>query len=202
MVNHFSPPIRGDSQVPDALTVYRQALAAAPNGSVTLVSVGFATNILDLLVSRGDAFSPLDGRQLIAAKVTKMVMMGGRQRIWDDDWAVEWNFGGCGGRNCGGNYGLLGGITDEALTRWPRKVPIEYIGFEAGMEVRTGFVLDDFDTPCGRAYRWFCEDLWGWCQDAARPPAAESFASTSGRSSARVRRRTRRCDRSRSSSRR
>ena len=77
-MNHFSPPIRGDSQVPDALTVYRQALAAAPNGSVTLVSVGFATNILDLLVSRGDAFSPLDGRQLIAAKVTKMVMMGGR----------------------------------------------------------------------------------------------------------------------------
>ena len=54
---------------PDANEVYRRILAAQPNGSVTICSVGFTTNLRRLLETKGDAVSPLDGRALVAKKV-------------------------------------------------------------------------------------------------------------------------------------
>ena len=55
---------------PDALDVYRRALMGEPDHSVTIVSVGFLNNLLARLL-RAEA-------DLVAGKVEKLVIMGGR----------------------------------------------------------------------------------------------------------------------------
>ena len=61
---------------PDAVDVYRRVLAAQPDGSVVVCSLGFFTNMRALLESKGDSHSPLGGRALVAKKVKKWVAMG------------------------------------------------------------------------------------------------------------------------------
>lgn len=60
---------------PDANEVYRRILAAQPDGSVVICSVGFLTNIRRLLETKPDAISPLDGKALVAKKVKLWVAM-------------------------------------------------------------------------------------------------------------------------------
>ena len=52
----------------------RATLAAAEPKSITLVEIGLATNLVDLLRSGGgDAHSPLTGEGLIARSVSQLV---------------------------------------------------------------------------------------------------------------------------------
>ena len=60
---------------PDANEVYRKALAAAPDKSVVICSVGFLTNLRRLLETKPDGISPLDGKALVAQKVSRWVAM-------------------------------------------------------------------------------------------------------------------------------
>lgn len=60
---------------PDANSVYRKALAAQPDGSVVICSVGFMTNMRRLLETPPDDISPLDGTALVAKKVRLWVAM-------------------------------------------------------------------------------------------------------------------------------
>lgn len=62
----------------DVLDVYRKALAAQPDGSVTIVSVGFLHNLANLLASDQD---------LIRAKVCRLVAVGGGYPVGN-----EYNF--------------------------------------------------------------------------------------------------------------
>jgi hypothetical protein len=57
----------GQNKEPAAL--YREVLAGQPDHSVTIISVGFSTNLARLLDSGSDSYSPLDGRALVAKKV-------------------------------------------------------------------------------------------------------------------------------------
>jgi len=57
-----------DINAPSALDVYRQALAAQPDSSVTIISVGFLNNINDLLIAEPE---------LVAKKVKELVIMAG-----------------------------------------------------------------------------------------------------------------------------
>jgi purine nucleosidase len=66
------------SQLPDALHVLRQTLAAQPDGSVTIVQTGFSTNLARLLDSPADDASPLAGSELVKRKVRTLVVMAGR----------------------------------------------------------------------------------------------------------------------------
>jgi len=77
LVRNYPSPVKDSSQVPDAVSVYRQVLAAAEDRSVVIAAIGFATNIADLLRSGGDASSPLSGSDLVAAKVKTVVWQGG-----------------------------------------------------------------------------------------------------------------------------
>ena len=88
LVETFQPRIRNYSQVPSALTVYRRTLAAAADHTITIVSVGFTTNLLDLLQSGPDRESPLSGLMLVAQKTKALLIMGGFRKG-----SVEWNFG-------------------------------------------------------------------------------------------------------------
>ena len=60
---------------PDANAVYRRILAAQPDHSVVICTVGFLTNLRRLLETKGDEFSPLDGKALVAKKVKRWVAM-------------------------------------------------------------------------------------------------------------------------------
>lgn len=56
---------------------YRKTLSQAEDSSVTIVSVGFASNLVHLLESPSDSISPLSGKELIERKVKKLVIMAG-----------------------------------------------------------------------------------------------------------------------------
>jgi len=60
-----------------AVSVYRKALAEQPDGSVTIISVGFMQNLADLMASGSDSYSNLSGTALIRRKVKRLVVMGG-----------------------------------------------------------------------------------------------------------------------------
>ena len=60
---------------PDANETYRSVLAAQPDKSVVICSVGFITNMRRLLETKPDAISPLDGKTLVAKKVRLWVAM-------------------------------------------------------------------------------------------------------------------------------
>jgi len=60
---------------PDAVTLYRKVLAAAPDRSVVMCSIGFLTNLADLLKSGADDASPLSGQELVAKKCRLWVCM-------------------------------------------------------------------------------------------------------------------------------
>ena len=70
-------PVRRRDGVPDAVHVYRTALAAAPDRSVAIAAIGFATNLDALLQSPPDEVSPLNGTALVARKVRHVAWQGG-----------------------------------------------------------------------------------------------------------------------------
>lgn len=64
-------------QIEEPVALYRRILAAQPDGSVTVLSLGFATELAKLLESPADSISPLPGRELVARKVRQLSIMAG-----------------------------------------------------------------------------------------------------------------------------
>ncbi|MCQ2142978.1 MAG: nucleoside hydrolase [Bacteroidales bacterium] len=65
--------------LPDAVALYRKILARSDDNSVTILSIGFLTNISRLLESGPDEYSPLTGIDLVKRKVRSVVAMCGSQ---------------------------------------------------------------------------------------------------------------------------
>ena len=74
---HYPHPTVKTSDAPDAVAVYRQLLAQQPDSSVVICTIGFFTNLKELLLSPADAYSPLSGKELVARKVKRLVAMAG-----------------------------------------------------------------------------------------------------------------------------
>ena len=75
--DEFPNDVGPDDQCPDSLSVYRKTLAAQPDKSVVICSVGALSNLEDLINSTADEHSPLDGKELIKKKVKLTLIMGG-----------------------------------------------------------------------------------------------------------------------------
>lgn len=103
----------------DAVTLYRKVLAQQPDFSVTIVTIGYLTNLKDLLASKPDAYSELSGQDLVRLKVKRLICMGGQYPR-----GKEWNF-----------YQDKES-TGQVLTRWP--TAIYFVGYEMGKDVITG----------------------------------------------------------------
>lgn len=73
----FKRSLKDSQPLPDAHVLYRQLLAQQPDSSVTVISVGFSTNLARLLDTPADEFSPLTGKELIAKKVKLLCTMAG-----------------------------------------------------------------------------------------------------------------------------
>ena len=120
----FPSDIGPDDQAPDALDVYRSVLAAQPDGSVTICSVGALSNLAELWRREPD---------LARAKIRRVVVMGGQfppaanpetniathpdaARLVAAQWPTEivWQ-----GFEVGNPV-----ITGEALKRTPRSNPV------------------------------------------------------------------------------
>ena len=161
----------------DSVRILRAALAAASADSkVTIAAIGHATNLYGLLHSEPDGLSPMNGVDLVAAKVKELVWMGGS---FTDNHRVEWNFGAYGGDPFGfaGAYAELGPLTNGTLSAWPSSVPIIFISYESGSRVRSGGVLKQgapVASPCRKAYMDFCGadgsggGLPTWCEPQGR----------------------------------
>jgi inosine-uridine nucleoside N-ribohydrolase len=82
LFDHFPHDTPLTDAVEDSVSCYRRILAAQPDDSVVLITVGYLTNVAELLKSQPDAHSPLPGRELVAAKVREWACMGGN--FWSD----------------------------------------------------------------------------------------------------------------------
>ena len=72
LVRKFSSPVKNNSQVPEAVAVLRKTLEEAPDGSVTVVSVGYATNLHNLLRSPPDTTSSRSGQDVRPRRSTPL----------------------------------------------------------------------------------------------------------------------------------
>jgi len=73
----FARSISDYDALPEAPELYRKILASRKNNSVTIVSVGFSTNLIRLLETGPDQYSKLGGKALVAKKVKNLVVMAG-----------------------------------------------------------------------------------------------------------------------------
>lgn len=101
------------AEQPDALAIYRKVLAAEPDGSVTLITVGDLTNVRDLLASPADAICPRTGEELARAKIKHWYCMGSRYP--EDLDPKAW-----------GNFKMDPQATVEAVRKWPG--PLTFTG--------------------------------------------------------------------------
>ncbi|GAB5561813.1 MAG: nucleoside hydrolase [Synoicihabitans sp.] len=84
--------LRSGEDAPEAVALLRKTLAAQPDRSVTIVQVGFFTNLSRLLKSAPDEYSDLAGPELVERKVKALVIMAGAfQTIRDNTRYLEYN---------------------------------------------------------------------------------------------------------------
>src|SRR5436190_2098917 len=78
LIANYPHRIKNNDEVPDAVELYRKILSKQPDNSVTIVTVGFLTNLSNLLQSKADKYSSLDGKTLVKQKVKQLLCMAGR----------------------------------------------------------------------------------------------------------------------------
>ncbi|KAK8080930.1 inosine-uridine nucleoside n-ribohydrolase [Apiospora hydei] len=121
---------------------YLDSLGSAQDNSITIISIGFLTNIAELLESPPDQHSSSNGRELISSKVKELVVMGG---TYPAGW--EFNFG-----------GLDPASTKAVVENWPANVAITYSGAELGGGIYSGYLLPTHsppNSPILAAYQWY-----------------------------------------------
>ena len=73
----FERTVTDYESLPKASTLYRKLLSEQPDNSLTIISVGFSTNLALLLDTQADEYSSLTGTELVAAKVKLLSVMAG-----------------------------------------------------------------------------------------------------------------------------
>lgn len=73
----FARSMSGYDDLPLAVDLYRKILSEAEDGSITIVSTGFSTNLARLLDTPSDDVSPLTGKELAEKKVALLSTMAG-----------------------------------------------------------------------------------------------------------------------------
>ena len=122
VVEKYLHNIHSNDEAEDAIKIYRKVLSQQADNSVTIVTVGFLTNLANLMQSKPDEYSQLDGMTLIKQKVKRLVSMAGKFpegkefNIQIDSTASQIVFG-----------------------KWPTEVI--FSGFEIGEKIKTGLPL-------------------------------------------------------------
>jgi len=114
--------IKNNDETPDAADLYRKILSTQPDHSVTIVTVGFLTNLSNLLLSKPDKYSSLDGKELVKRKVKQLVCMAGRFPSGSEF-----------------NVNQDAAASQNVFSNWPTN--ILFSGFEIGWNIRVGLPL-------------------------------------------------------------
>lgn len=122
LVSKYPHKLKSNDAAQDAVSLYRKILASQPDASVTIVTVGFITNMANLLQSKADANSPLDGIALVKKKVQKLVSMAGAFPA-GKEFNVEKD----------------ANASKYAFENWP--TPVYFTGVEIGRKIFTGLPL-------------------------------------------------------------
>ncbi len=140
----FPHRLKRTSDAADAVEIYRHILASQPDRSVTMITVGFLTNLETLLNSRPDAASSLSGEALVKTKIEQWVCMGGKFPLGQfPDGGGEYNVA----------WDTLASI--RAIHDWP--TPIVFSGYEIGAAIKVGAKLSarpEHD-PIRMSYQYF-----------------------------------------------
>jgi inosine-uridine nucleoside N-ribohydrolase len=149
VTNQFGKPGDTRRNYPDPVTVYRQALANAPNNSVSIVAGGFYEPLYGLLRSGPDAISTMTGMQLVSAKVKQLVPVAG---WFPDSGTYQGSY----------NFANDADAASYVIANWP--TPIVFVGTEVGYDVVTGPAAnaDPIRNPIKLAYNLYCGN-GQWC---------------------------------------
>ena len=138
IAQEFPHDLKSTDDAPDVVAVYRRALAQQLDHSVVLVTVGFLTNVANLLDSKPDEISGQSGAELVRQKVSHWVCMGG-------------------GFPTGAEYNLMrdAQASIKAIQNWPGR--IVFSGFEIGAPIETGAGLKatPVTNPIRKAYELY-----------------------------------------------
>ena len=126
IVSKYPHPLQSNGEAIDAIKLYRKILSVQPDTSVTIVSVGFFTNLAGLLNSAADEYSKLDGITLVQKKVKHLVSMAAGI---DKDGKSGYEF----------NVMVDPKASQKVFTDWP--TPVIISGFEIGEKILTGIRL-------------------------------------------------------------
>lgn len=122
LVKNYPHAIQNNDDASDAVKLYRQILAKQPDKSVSIVTVGFLTNLYGLLQSGADAYSSLTGKELVKQKVKELVSMAGKFPAGDEFNVVK-----------------HAEASKYVFDNWPTTVI--FSGFEIGQKIKTGLPL-------------------------------------------------------------
>ncbi len=122
LIAKYPHRIKSNNDVPDAPALYREILSKQPDHSVMIVTVGFLTNLSNLLLSKADKYSSLDGKELVRQKVKHLVCMAGRFPS-----GSEFNV----------NQDAV--ASQNVFSNWPTN--ILFSGFEIGWKIKVGLPL-------------------------------------------------------------
>jgi pyrimidine-specific ribonucleoside hydrolase len=122
IIAKYPHKIQSNAQAMDAVKLYRKILAAQPDNSVTIITVGFFTNIANLLQSKPDVYSALNGGQLVNRKVLRMVSMAGQYPS-------------------GSEYNMDDQAASSIYIFKHFTKPVIFSGFEIGEKIHTGLPL-------------------------------------------------------------
>lgn len=116
----FKRTISNYSQLPNGWELYRRLLAAQPDHSVSICSIGFVSSLVQLLASEPDDISPLSGVELVSQKVKCLYLMAG---VFTSSDEPEYNF-------------LQAPTYAKLLFElWPRSVDVVFSPMEVGNEI-------------------------------------------------------------------
>ena len=116
----FSRSVADYSSLPDGWRLYRRLLAAQPDRSVSIVSVGFVTCLAQLLASGADEYSSLSGVELVRRKVKCIYLQGG---VFGEAVEPDFNFA----------QGIT--FSKPFFQNWPQEVDMVFSPMEAGQDV-------------------------------------------------------------------
>ena len=179
LVKGWPSPIKNSTHVASSVDVYRRLLAKQPDKSVAIASIGLLTNLAALLRSPPDQHSALDGRQLIAKKVRRLAVMGGKYPSSIGQ-GCECNF--CAAYNGGHDHQVASAASAYVAAQMPPEVPVLYSGFNVGIQVQTGGVLSSCTPPTNPCRAAFIDyeggtnrSRFSWCEAGSRHPPAASL---------------------------
>lgn len=148
IAEHFEHSFK-HTLISNVTDIYREALSKAENNSVVFITIGFFTNLKNLLQSEPDSISPFTGAELFSMKVKKLVSMAGNFRSGHPDFKSEFNIN----------------VDIEAARYVIENVDKEIVfcPYEMGYHILTGTRLismgDMKRNPVAKAYQLYCGEV-------------------------------------------